>query len=60
MVRSGGRCEELDGETGERCSETRDLRACHLSPLATGESYDLENGRMRCCMHDRATDPRAR
>jgi hypothetical protein len=60
MVRSGGRCEEIDEETGERCTETRDLRACHLTPLVEVESYDPALGRMRCARHDRATDPKAR
>jgi hypothetical protein len=60
MVRSGGRCEEIDEETGERCTEAHDLRACHLRPLADGENYDIVDGRMRCKAHDRATDSRAR
>jgi hypothetical protein len=60
MRRSGGRCEEIDADTGERCTETVDLRACHLKPLAEGENYDVADGRMRCKAHDRASDPRAR
>jgi hypothetical protein len=47
-------------ETGARCTETEDLRACHLTPLGDGGDYSLTNGRMRCRRHDRATDPKAR
>jgi hypothetical protein len=60
IARAGGRCEEVDAETGQRCTETRDLRACHLVPLAEGGTYELSNGRLRCARHDRATDPKAR
>lgn len=60
LERAGGRCEELDVETGERCTETRDLRACHLVPLADGGGYDPSEGKLRCKRHDRETDSRAR
>lgn len=60
LERAGGRCEEIDEDTGRRCTETRDLRACHLVALADGGTYSLANGKLRCKRHDRATDSRAR
>jgi hypothetical protein len=60
LERAGGRCEEIDEDTGRRCTETRDLRACHLAALADGGTYSLANGKLRCKRHDRATDSRAR
>ena len=42
------------------CGSTTDLRACHLTPLAQGGDYSLENGTTRCANCDRATDPYAR
>jgi hypothetical protein len=60
IERAGGRCEETDAETGRRCTETQDLRACHLVPLVEGGGYELSNGKLRCARHDRATDRHAR
>lgn len=60
MQRAGGRCEEIDSATGQRCTETTDLRACHLIPLVDGGSYHPSNGKLRCKRHDKETDRYAR
>jgi hypothetical protein len=60
IARADGRCEEVDELTGERCTETDDLRACHLVPLSEGGGYDPSEGKLRCRRHDRMTDPHAR
>lgn len=60
LRRAGHQCEEIDSATGQRCTETQDLRACHLIPLADSGSYDLSNGRLRCARHDKETDRYAR
>ena len=48
------------GHQCEACGETQDLRACHITPLARGGSYDPSNGRLLCRSCDMATDPYAR
>lgn len=52
LARDGGACVE--------CGSTVDVRACHLTPVRDGGSYDVSNGVTRCKYHDQATDPYAR
>jgi hypothetical protein len=65
LERDGYRCTYVDPETDERCSETTDLRCCHVFPLhelKAGDplAYDPDNGVTRCGTHDRMTDRYAR
>lgn len=52
MARANGRCEE--------CGATENLRACHITPLSRGGTYDPSNGRLLCRTHDQMTDRYAR
>ena len=52
LTRAQGRC--------ERCGNTNDLRACHITPLIDGGTYDLSNGILLCCDCDKTTDRYAR
>ncbi len=66
LIRDGFRCAWTDPSTGERCTATHDLRACHWPrPLADYEPGDpaafaVDAGVTFCGRHDRATDPHAR
>lgn len=58
LDRDGHRCTWF--ARGRRCTETTDLRACHLDPLAEGGGYDPARGTTRCGRHDCESDPYAR
>lgn len=67
MARAGGRCEWVEAvrdndthSTMVRCSAITDLRACHITPLSKGGSYEMGNGVLLCRTHDRLTDRYAR
>lgn len=49
-----------DGHQCANCGSTQDLRACHLTPLHMGGTYDLSNGLTRCSSCDIETDGYAR
>jgi 5-methylcytosine-specific restriction protein A len=53
-----------DAFTCQRCGlydrSGKQLRACHIVPVAAGGSYDPSNGITRCKPCDKATDPHAR
>jgi 5-methylcytosine-specific restriction endonuclease McrA len=50
---------QRDGYMCVRCGSTTDLRACHITPLHQGGSYDPANGITLCKTHDKQTDPYA-
>lgn len=63
LARDGHRCTFTI--QGQRCTATKDLRACHIRPLRdlkAGDplAYHVSNGRTLCATHDRLTDPYAR
>lgn len=66
LARDGHRCTWVDQTTGERCTATHDLRACHYPrPLADFSLGDpaasaTSAGVTMCATHDRATDAYAR
>lgn len=58
LARDGHRCVRF--VRGRRCTETTNLRAAHLKPLAEGGSYHPDNGATLCAKHDCESDPYAR
>lgn len=59
QARAGNQCEHTT-PTGQRCTTTTDLRACHLTPISEGGGYGMADGVLLCRMHDKQTDPYAR
>jgi 5-methylcytosine-specific restriction endonuclease McrA len=49
-----------DGYACVGCGANTDLRACHITPLSEGGTYDPTNGVTRCATCDKETDPHAR
>jgi predicted restriction endonuclease len=47
LAAAGGRCQFIDPDTGERCPESTNLKACHLRRYIDGGSDDPSNG---CCL----------
>jgi predicted nucleic acid-binding Zn ribbon protein len=59
LTRATHQCEATNPD-GTRCTNTTNLRACHLTPLHQGGTYDTANGALLCRDHDKHTDPYAR
>jgi 5-methylcytosine-specific restriction endonuclease McrA len=53
FLRDMSRCTFVDGETGQRCRETRRLQFHHLDPFARGGVHSADNLTLRCAAHNR-------